>query len=164
MKDWLRAASNGDKGAYDFLWRVWNWSQAFDDLIDGDYEEVSKNQQHGETAIKEFMAFIHMVSFNPFYLKHKEQLYSLLIQMAHRAIIGDEWENSNNQLKKDSAHIIRCGDLDVFAHVSYLTGGWEHMRKMAEYRNYDNPNATTNAQDKGESHSNVRNIIREGEI
>ena len=38
------------------------------------------------------------------------------------------------------------------------------MRKMAEYRNYDNPNATTNAQDKGESNSNVRNIIREGEI
>ena len=58
MKDWLRAASNGDKGAYDFLWRVWNWSQAFDDLIDGDYEEVSKNQQHGETAIK--LSLIHI--------------------------------------------------------------------------------------------------------
>ena len=33
MKDWLIAASNGNKNAYDFLWRVWNWSQVFDDII-----------------------------------------------------------------------------------------------------------------------------------
>lgn len=167
MKDWLIAASNGNKHAYDFLWRVWNWSQVFDDIIDGDYEEISKDElkrtrelQHGETIIKEFMSFIHMISFNPFYLNHKEQLYSLLIQMAHRAIIGDEWENSNNKLKKDSAHVIRCGDLDLFSHVSYLTGGWEHMRRMAEFRNYDNPNATSTAYDNGGKMADVRKFIR----
>ncbi|NCW67568.1 MAG: hypothetical protein EBV86_03205 [Marivivens sp.] len=125
------AISNGDKFAFDFLWRFWCFMHCYDDLIDRDNEVTS------EDAVKEFAKFFTTISFNPFYEKHKHALHPLIIQLCNRCLDGDEWESSDDSDKRAVAKVIRCGDIEIFFHVAFLTGGWEHMRKLKGLRTYD---------------------------
>jgi hypothetical protein len=130
-KAFMAAAANGDKYAYDFLWRFWCFAHCYDDLLDGD-KEVSMNM-----GMREFVNFFTMISFNPFYQKHKEQLYALIIQVCTRWLDGDEWEKSDDKIKRIASHVVRCGDIDLYMHVAYLTGGWDNMRNLKGMRQYD---------------------------
>lgn len=130
-KAWIAAAANGDQNAYDFLWRFWCFAHCYDDLLDRD------NPKPMELGVRELIHFIGMLSFNPFYLKHKDSLFALLVQACNRWIDGEEWENSDDPEKRAAAHVVRCGDLEVYTHVAFLTGGWNHMRSLSGLRTYD---------------------------
>jgi hypothetical protein len=130
-KKYFLAAANGDKHAYDFLWRFWCFAHCYDDLLDGD-KKVGM-----DIGVREFVNFFTMISFNPFYQKHKEQLYALIIQVCTRWLDGDEWEQSDDKIRRIVSHVVRCGDIDLYMHVAYLTGGWDRMRSLKEMRAYD---------------------------
>jgi len=130
-KGFMVAAANGDKYAYDFLWRFWCFAHCYDDLLDKG-KEVSM-----EMGVREFVNFFTMISFNPFYQRHKEQLYALIIQVCTRWLDGDEWEKSPDKIKRIVSHVVRCGDVDLYMHVAFLTGGWDHMRTLTSMRRYD---------------------------
>lgn len=130
-KMWIEKASNGDPDAYDFLWRFWCFLHCYDDLLDRD------KPVHLDMGVREFMNFFTMISYNKFYQKHKDQLYALIIQVCNRCLDGDEWENSKDQMKRICSHVVRCGDIDLYMHVAFLTGGWDHMRNLKDLRTYD---------------------------
>jgi hypothetical protein len=130
-KAWFKAAANGDKHAYDFLWRFWCFAHCYDDLLDQGKPVTM------EMGVREFMNFFTMISYNPFYQKHKDQLYALITQVCTRWLDGDEWEQSDDKVKRICSKVVRCGDIDLYMHVAYLSGGWDHMRKLKELRVYD---------------------------
>jgi hypothetical protein len=130
-KKWMELAANGDAMAYDFLWRFWCFAHCYDDLLDQG-KPVSSDM-----GVREFMNFFTMISFNPFYQRHKEQLFALITQVCTRWLDGDEWEKSDDRIKRIVSHVVRCGDIDLYMHVAFLTGGWDHMRNLKELRIYD---------------------------
>jgi hypothetical protein len=130
-KQWLLAVANGDAAAYAFLWRFWCFTHLYDDLVDRD------KPVNGEIAARELMGFIHSLSFNPFYLKYRDQLFSLIVQALTRWLDGDEWEKSDDEFKRVASRVVRCGDIDLYMHAAYLTGGWDRMRTLKELRSYD---------------------------
>ena len=115
--------TNGNHDAYIFLWRFWCFMHAFDDLVDKDKEV------HPEEAIRELVLFLNEISFNPFYNLNKQSLFSFIAMVANRAIVGDQWRAGTDEQKALSS-AVRCGDLDLYAHVAFLCGGWDHMRAV----------------------------------
>ena len=130
-RKWISRISNGDAQAEDFAWRFWCFMHVFDDLIDGDVP-VQK-----QDAVAEFARFFTSVCYNPFFLRNRDQLYPLIIQLCNRCVCGDEWEESDCEERRKLARVVRCGDIDIFFHIAFLTGGWELMRSLKEMRNYD---------------------------
>lgn len=128
---WLEAAANGDAAAFDFLWRIWNWLQAFDDLLDLD------KPLRAAAAVREWALLMQMLASNPFWLHHRAQLLPLIIQLCARNIDGDAMaEGEADPVTRGQAEVVRCGDVDLVAHVAFITGGWDHMRSL-DLRNYD---------------------------
>lgn len=130
-KYWLQRAANGDEGAFSFLWRFWCFTQCFDDLIDGD------KPVDPQLAMRELVMFVDTLTNNDFYRHNKSALFGLMVQAATRAMDGDEWEKSEDSIKRIASHVLRCGDIDLVMHVAFLTGGWDHMRSLKDLRTYD---------------------------
>jgi hypothetical protein len=130
-KYWIRKVCNGNQDAFDMLWGWWNFFHMFDDLVDQD-KTASK-----EIILKEFAFFITNLSFNKFYEDNKVSLCTLLLQLINRWLDGDEWEKSEDKWKRGVSDVLRCGDMEVYFHVAYLTGGWDYMRSLKELRTYD---------------------------
>lgn len=130
-KAWIAAAANGDDYAFNFMWDFWCFTHMFDDLVDQD------RPVGGEAAGRLLIKFIAQLTFNPFYQKHRDPLFALMVQAVNRWIDGDEWEQSGDPAKIAAAPVIRCSDIEVFAHCAFLTGGWDHMRSVKGIRSYD---------------------------
>jgi hypothetical protein len=128
---WIELAANGDQSAHDFGWSFWCFMHVFDDLIDKDVE-VSK-----EDAVEEFSKFFSTICYNQFFNRYKDQLFPMIISLCNRCVCGDEWENSSDQEKRKLARVVRCGDIDIFFHIAFLTGGWKLMRMLKDMRTYD---------------------------
>ena len=133
VKDRITLAANGDPHAADFLWRFWNFSHAFDDLIDQDKPITA------EKAMRELLLFVQMLSFNPFYQRHKDQLYSLLVQIGATVVDCDDWLAASKDTEtRRIARAIGPGDCELIFHVAFLTGGWDHMRNLKGLRSCEN--------------------------
>ena len=130
-KAWMKQIANNDPFAYDFLWQFWCFAHCYDDLLD---KEKAVTMEQGVQA---FVKFFTMICFNPFFQKHKDSLHPLIIMVCNRWLDGDEWEKSENKIRRIVSHVVRCGDIDLYLHVAYLTGGWDHMRRMKFTRVYD---------------------------
>lgn len=130
-KHWIKLIANGNEYAYTFMWDFWCFTHLYDDLVDGD-KDVS-----GVAAAHELVKFVAQITFNPFYQNNREQLFSLIVQAVNRWLDGDEWERSNDPEKVAASSVIRCGDIEIYAHCAFLIGGWEHMRAMKGLRSYD---------------------------
>lgn len=130
-KKHLIQIANGDEHAFLFMWTMWNWSHVIDDLVD---------QDRGvgvEDAAKWFIKMAHELSFNPFYTKNALFLFPMIMSMFNRWCDGEEWEKSDDKLKQSASHVIKCGDIELYLGVAYLTGGWEHVRACKDARGYD---------------------------
>ncbi|CAB5220285.1 hypothetical protein UFOVP235_28 [uncultured Caudovirales phage] len=134
-KRYFAVIANGDIHAFEFMWITWSFSHCFDDLVDGDVSVST------EVAARAFIRYVQMLSFNPFYLKHKENLFPFIVMAINRWCDGDDWKNSDDPDKRAVSNIIACGDVDLYFHVAFLTGGWDHLRKCKEFRAYDTKDA-----------------------
>ena len=114
----------GNRDASLFLWRFWCFMHAFDDLVDKD------NPITPDEAIRELVLFLNEISFNPFYTANKASLFSFIAMVANRALTGDEWRLNGSEHQKAVSAAVRCGDLDLYAHIAFLCGGWDHMRNI----------------------------------
>ena len=130
-KGWISFIANGDEYAANFMWDFWCFTHLYDDLVDRD------KAVDGGVAARELVKFIAQLSFNPFYQKHKDQLFPLIVQAVNRWLDGDEWERSGDPKKVAAAAVIRCGDIEIYAHCAFLIGGWAHMRAAKGLRSYD---------------------------
>jgi hypothetical protein len=131
IKAELWTLSNGNADAYRFMWTMWNWSHVIDDLVDRDKEAGVEN------AAKYFVLIAQELTFNKFYQANSGFLFSLVMSMFNRWCDGEEFEKSDDTLKQAQSHVIKCGDLELYIGVSYLTGGWDFVRKNKSFRTYD---------------------------
>lgn len=123
--------AKGDAAAFEFMWGFWCFFHCYDDLVDRDKPVPA------EVGVQALANFLFMISFNSFYQTHKDQLFPFLLQVCNRWLSGDEWERSDDVEQQKVSHVVRCGDLEMYFHIAFLTGGWEHMRAMKFARGYD---------------------------
>lgn len=127
----FRELANGNEHAFEFMWHFWCFVHCYDDMVDRD-KPVSAEQ-----AARAFAQFFLTINYNPFYLQHKDQLFGFIIQVFNRWLDGDEWEKSPDKMKRIASHVVRSGDVELYLHVGYLCGGWDHLRAMKHTRGYD---------------------------
>lgn len=129
--EWFRALAAGNHYAEGWLWAFWNFSQVFDDLIDGDR---AVTQAQAARALADWWT---ACSLNPWFLAHAGQLWLPVTQSIERWLTADEWARGRNSQRKADAHVLRHGDLEVCLAVAFITGGWEHALKCRELRTFD---------------------------
>lgn len=123
------AAGNDD--ALRWMWSLWCFTHVIDDLVDRD-KPVS-----GEVAARELCRFVTQIGLNPFFRDNAAALTALLVSSINRWVLGDEMAASEIPEHRTMARAVRCGDVDVFLHVAYLVGGWDHMRAMSALIDFD---------------------------
>ena len=123
--------ANNDVQAYDFMWRFWCFEHCFDDLVDGD------KKASPELIMRTFVKFLEAMTYNQFWLRHRESIFPFIVSTANRWLDGNEWASSVDAGKNTAAQVVSCGDVDLFLHIAYLTGGWDHVRAVKSVRSYD---------------------------
>ena len=119
--------ANGNENALRLVWTLWCFFHCYDDFIDKD-KPVDK-----DAALRALAALLTELSYNPFWLQHSATLHAFLIQVINRWIAGDIAEEQGSPL----APAIRCGDIDLYMHIAFLCGGYDHMLSVADIRIYD---------------------------
>lgn len=127
----IEKIAHGDDDAFRWMWSLWSFTHLFDDLVDKDKPVTP------EEAAAELTCFVVQMSLNPFYLRYSTGLVSLLVSAINRWMMGDELARSTDNEARIMGRAVRCGDVDLYLHVAYLTGGWEHMRAMSALVQYD---------------------------
>lgn len=128
---WLHKVANGNRDAFAWCWSLWNFSQMLDDLVDGDKPVTCAEAAHS------FSILLVTLSINPFHLEHARHLLPLMISACSRWVRGDEIAQAGN---KELARGVRCGEIDLFLQVAFITGGWQHMQDCARAAGYDKEN------------------------
>jgi len=125
-KDLMMLIANGDAAAFQWMWDFWNFTHAIDDLVDKDV--ATECNKFAEALAK----FVTALSINTFYQRNVFHLYPLIISACNRWIDGDKLKTSDNERDRIHSEVVRCGDVDLYLYIAYLTGGWEHMRICSE--------------------------------
>lgn len=121
----------GNDAALRFMWALWCFTHMFDDLVDKDKPVAQA------VAGRELVRFVEQIALNPFFRNHATTLTTLLVSAINRWVLGDEMAMSDDAGKRTMARSVRCGDIDVYLHIAYLVGGWDHMRAMSALVNFD---------------------------
>ena len=124
-KEIIPACCNDNKNAEAYLNRIFFVIRTLDDLYDGDIE-VKK-----ESIAKAFFIMSGELYFNSFFREHMEALSSIFIVGFNAWKDANEWEKSDDELKKIYAHVIRDFICELFSFVAFLTGGPKSMNEMS---------------------------------
>jgi hypothetical protein len=124
----LMLIANGNDAAFDFIWRCWNFFHLLDDLIDKDKPVTI------EEASRELFLFTQTIAMNPFFQGNKYALLPMILNACNGWVVGEEASEANKQY----APVLKCSDFNIYSHVAFLVGGWEHMREVdSKFRVYD---------------------------
>ena len=123
--------ANGNQDALRWMWSLWCFTHLYDDLVDKDKKVTA------DEASSELCRFIEQMTLNKFYRDNASGLLALLVSALNRWQMGDEMAKSSDSKQIIMARAVRCGDVDLYLHVAYLTGGWEHMRSMSALMGFD---------------------------
>lgn len=124
----LMLIANGNDAAFNFVWRCWNFFHLLDDLIDKDKPVTIQE------ASRELFLFTQEIALNPFFQANKHSLLSMILNACNGWIVGEEASEDNKQY----APVLKCSDFNIYSHVAFLVGGWEHMRQVdSKFRSYD---------------------------
>lgn len=131
-KQLMIEVAKGDAAAFQWMWDFWCFTHVIDDLVDKD-KPVS-----GEEAAKALAQFVTALSLNHFYVRNVMSLYPLIVSACNRWVDGDLLDKSEKTKDRIHSEVVRCGDVDIFLHVAFLVGGWDHMRNISmKVRMYD---------------------------
>ena len=120
--------AKGNDAAFDLIWRCWNFFHLLDDLIDKDKPVTI------EEASRELFLFTQTIAMNPFFQGNKHALLPMILNACNGWIAGEEASEANKQY----APVLKCSDFNIYSHVAFLVGGWEHMREVdSRFRVYD---------------------------
>tara|TARA_R110000868_G_scaffold410890_1_gene700727 strand:+ start:56 stop:520 length:465 start_codon:yes stop_codon:yes gene_type:complete len=123
----MQRIANGNEEALHFMWIFWNFTHCYDDLVDRD-KPVSQ-----DAAVRALADMFTELTYNQFWLRNSIALHAFFIQALNRWIAGDAAEKQGSPL----APAIRCGDVDLYMHVAFLCGGYDHMISVSDVRIYD---------------------------
>jgi hypothetical protein len=116
MKEWLQTLTLGHAAAFEFCWCVLCFEHCYDDLVDND-RDVSET-----VAGFELTKLVKALTYNPFYLEYRDHLFALMMSRIER------WMDAT--LHPDE--IKTRPELDLYLHVAYLLGGWDHRAAMLD--------------------------------
>lgn len=144
---WCKAIANGNHYAEGWLWAFWNFSQLFDDLVDGDR---SVTQAQAARALADWWT---ACSLNPWFIANAGQLWMPVTQAIERWQTADEWAKGRNSERRLDAKVLRHGDLEVCLAVAFITGGWGHALTCRNLRTWDEEQRT---EDGGQRTENAK--------
>lgn len=125
----------GDRQAEDFCHAFLAWVHHIDDAVDKDKPLGSTEQ-----IVRLNLTLAMVFAFNPFWLAHKDSLMPLVIQGAQAYIDSLEWALRSEQRDREASDILKSQYAEVFWHVAFLCGGFDHLSLVTkQYRrfNYD---------------------------
>lgn len=124
--------TQGDKHALEFLQMFLRWVHLIDDTIDGDRKD------HPEYIVGVNLEFCRVLSFNPFWEKHKVSLFPIILQSARAFGDSIRWAERSDFRDRASADVLKSQYQDVWFHVAFLVGGYHHLALITErHRIYD---------------------------
>jgi len=121
------AVSFGDPDARE-LSAMWSsFCHALDDVIDG---EALDTEGFSAEMVRALGAF----SFNPFYQKHKHELWGLIVQSISYYMESDRWRYSQNPDEVKHANAMRAFYDCVNYQIGYIASGYsfEKMRVLTK--------------------------------
>ncbi len=126
----LKACTNGDEAAAQFLETIYTFFHMVDDLVDQDVTPAPTDEQIGKACV----LLILTIGGNPFYQAHRQK-FEALIEQAFSA-----WLCANNleRDKKTEGKVLKSWYHEIFWHTARITGGWDYMRRVClEHRAFD---------------------------
>jgi hypothetical protein len=134
--DWpaiLEEVCLGNPQAAEFCHTFLHWVHLIDDYIDRDNPNPSQDY-----VILVNLELLRMLSFNPFWQQHKASLFPVIIQSVQAFADSNRWAKSDDFRKRATADVLKSQYQDVFWHVAYIVGGYEHLNKISQkFRTYD---------------------------
>ncbi|MFM2625739.1 hypothetical protein [Vibrio owensii] len=129
QREFIEHALLGDKTAIDFVVKLFNISQIFDDLIDKD-KSVSD-----EDIFRSYWVCLVELPKNPFYVRHAATLIPMmqifLVDYRDSVILERERALKENEHGKNIAFVLRDSIGSIITHCAYLIGGYEHMANIS---------------------------------
>ncbi|GAB7221304.1 hypothetical protein VoSk93_05150 [Vibrio owensii] len=129
QREFIEHALLGDKAAIDFVVKLFNISQIFDDLIDKD-KPVSD-----EDIFRSYWLCLIELPKNPFYMRHAATLIPMmqifLVDYRDSVILERERALTENEHGKNIAFVLRDSIGSIITHCAYLIGGYEHMANIS---------------------------------
>lgn len=117
----------GNKEAEYFCHLFYLYAHAIDDVIDT--KEDGRPTMSNEKIIAIF-ANAALLYNSPFYLKHRDILFPMMLHVTNLYAQSVAWEKSPLPSRRTMADVHRCCGDDVFYMVALLCGGYEHMRAL----------------------------------
>lgn len=121
----IKLCANGNKYAEDYLTAFAYVARVFDDLIDKDFP-VTDIQ-----ICRAFFVLSAELWMNPFFLKHSRLLISLHVASFNAFMDSNIWEKSEERLERVYAHVMKDFSNELLGLTAFLTGGYEHMRRIS---------------------------------
>jgi len=121
----IPSCCNGNRDAEAYLKRVFFVVRMLDDIYDEDVE-VEKSD-----ILKGFFLWLADIASNRFYKEYQEMLTAIHIVSFNAWQDANEWEKTDDELKKLYAHVTRDYICELFILTAYLTGGSKLMRKVS---------------------------------
>lgn len=125
VKRAIGLAANGNPEAARYLEIIAGAARVLDDIVDGD-----RPVQPG-AAIAIFQQLLIEIHGNGFFMRHREAL-----TLAHMVALN-AWLDANalagaqDRTVRGYAHVVRDQINELLPAVAYLTGGWQHVRKLS---------------------------------
>lgn len=110
--------TKGDAEATDFCWAFLGWVHFIDDVADGEVAAKWTLPQIVDVNLHAALTF----AGNPFFRKYRHALWPLILSAA-RAWVDSEDERHDRRMRD----VLKTQYQEVFWHVAFLVGGWEHQ-------------------------------------
>jgi hypothetical protein len=132
--EWNKRICCGDASAMSFndLW--FSYAHGIDDAVDQERDGTAMSVEQ----LIELFALAACVYNHPFYVKHREMLFPIVLQITNAYADSVKWELSPVRHRRTIANVLSAVGDEMYFAVSMLCGGWQHMRSIsAEIRERD---------------------------
>jgi len=133
--DWPRIFADvccGNQAASEFCFSFLALVHFVDDVIDGETAKWQTDQ-----ILRVNLELIRVLSFNPFWEANKNGLFPLVLMSVQQYADSLRWVKREDFRERATSDVLKSQYQDVFWHVAYLCGGYQHMDAISQkYRLY----------------------------
>jgi len=123
----------GNRDALAFCHVFLHWVHFIDDVIDNDAPPRTQ-----ESIVRLQLEAALTFAFNPFFQANKASLSPLVLQGVKAYADSIAWALRPDGRDRKAAEVLKSQYQEVFWHVAFLCGGYEHMDRITKaYRTYD---------------------------
>ncbi len=125
LEECLRLCTNGNGAAYDYLSVIMKSHRLVDDLFD----EIESWTGDNTYALAQLL--LVDLPANTFFHANSTALLPHHLTVLNAWRDSNDWKKSGDRPKEVHATVISQQTVEIFILVAYLTGGYEHMRKVS---------------------------------